>query len=482
MLERYCPNTVPMHMPGHKRNIRDFEYLKKLGAQYDITEIDGFDNLHEAQGILMRSMERAARLWGSRRAFYLVNGSTCGILSAIGACVPFGGEVILARNCHRSVYNAVELFRLIPRYISPEVLDGGIAGEIRAKQIDSAIDASPDAAAVVITSPTYEGVVSDISAIAEVVHRRGKILIVDEAHGAHFGFGQGFPPGAASLGADVVIHSLHKTLPSLTQTALLHVCSDRVSERKIHDMLAMLETSSPSYLLMASIDGCVRLLEEEGDKLFDRWESALDGFYSRCKALENLRLLEYSNKDKSKIVILTDRADISGVELADILRNKYRIEPEMSAAEYVLAMTGMGDGEQPLAALSQALLEIDKGVGRDEKQPAGVFPQPYKCWEPWRAYEFEGENVNIPASAGRVSLEYVWAYPPGIPLLVPGEVIDGELIAVLERMSRNGIALKSTHMGLPDKIFVQNAIIVLNNDVIYIKIKSNDTDKCNKEI
>ncbi|MBQ8930472.1 MAG: aminotransferase class I/II-fold pyridoxal phosphate-dependent enzyme, partial [Oscillospiraceae bacterium] len=342
-LKQSCPEMIPMHMPGHKRRTDLAPYLAALGAGLDITEINGFDNLHDPHGLLQSAMERACALWGSRRAFFLVNGSTCGILAAVKTCCAFGGKILLGRNAHRSVYNAVELFHLDPVYLAPEPSVTGIPGRISPENVARALEREPEIQTVVITSPTYEGVISDIASIARIVHGHGKTLIVDEAHGAHFGFGHGFPDSAVNLGADVVIHSLHKTLPSLTQTGIVHICSERVSPAALADALAVFETSSPSYLLMTSIDGCVSLLRQRGEELFSAWENALDGFFDRCRVLEKLRVPQGTDRDRSKILILTDRADLSGPELGERLRREHRIEPEMCLPDGVLAMTGMGD-------------------------------------------------------------------------------------------------------------------------------------------
>ncbi|MBQ8024874.1 MAG: hypothetical protein IJ259_00405, partial [Oscillospiraceae bacterium] len=415
-----------------------------------------FDNLHDPHGLLQSAMERACALWGSRRAFFLVNGSTCGILAAVKTCCAFGGKILLGRNAHRSVYNAVDLFHLDPVYLAPEPSVTGIPGGISPENVARALEREPEIQTVVITSPTYEGVVSDIASIARIVHGYGKTLIVDEAHGAHFGFGHGFPDSAVNQGADVVIHSLHKTLPSLTQTGIVHICSERVSPAALADALAVFETSSPSYLLMTSIDGCVSLLRQQGEKLFSAWENALDGFYHRCRTLEKLRILQGKDRDRSKILILTDRADLSGPELGERLRREHRIEPEMCLPDGVLAMTGMGDSEQTLTALSDALQQIDSSLSLADGNDWTVSPSiPQKRFAPWQREQTEGVSVPFAGSTGKTCLEYIWAYPPGIPWIVPGEQITSALLEAINASFAAGISLKSTKGGLPEKIFVQ---------------------------
>ena len=260
------------HMPGHKRN----GALTGADLPYglDITEIDGFDDLHHADGILKEAQERAAYIWHADESHYLINGSTVGLISAILGCTHRGDTILMARNCHKSVYNAVFLNELRPVYLYPQLLssgekeEGDLNGPVTALQVDHALNDNPDIRAVVITSPTYDGVVSDVRSIAECVHRKGIPLILDEAHGAHFGFHPYFPDNGNDLGADIVIHSLHKTLPSLTQTALLHMNGSVADRERVHMYLDILQSSSPSYVLMASMDECVRLMEKKHKEIF----------------------------------------------------------------------------------------------------------------------------------------------------------------------------------------------------------------------
>ena len=454
-LKDYCPTALPMHMPGHKRNAADADYLRDLGAAWDVTEVDGLDDLHHPEGALRRAMARAAALWGSRRAFFSVNGSTAALLSAIWACTRDGDELILGRNCHKSVYNGLLLRRLRPVYLAPGHLTAGICGPIDPADVEQALAAHPEAPAVVLTSPTYDGVCSNVPAIAALVHRRGKVLIVDQAHGAHFGFGHGFPESAVREGADLVIHSVHKTLPSLTQTALLHLCSDRVDDNRLQNAMAIFQSSSPSYLLMASIDGCTGLLSCKGDALFTRWQQALNSFYDHCKSLRRLRLLTGPGHDRSKVVISTECAALTGTELADRLRDDHRIELEMAAPRYATALTGLGDTVESLDALAHALLQIDETAAPAEKAPFPLPPVPRSVMSPAHAMDRPGAHVAPGDAVGRTCLEFVWAYPPGVPLLAPGEIIDAAAADLLTAYGAEGVSLRSTTCGMPDKIFVE---------------------------
>lgn len=449
-------NAYPFHMPGHKRQL-------EFGNPYeiDITEIGGFDNLHHATGILQKAQERAARLYGTDRSYYLVNGSTCGILAAICAAAGKGDRVLVARNCHKAVYHGIFLRELSPLYLYPKVTQAGIQGQISKNDVEAALEQNPDIKAVILTSPTYDGIVSDIASIAEIVHSYGIPLIVDEAHGAHFGFSQDFPENAAALGADAVIVSLHKTLPAFTQTALLHLQGDRIPADRVEEYLDIFETSSPSYVLMAGMDRCIRLVEEQGEVLFWELSKHLRNFYHRMERLSQLHVLqkeelaseEAYDFDWSKILIFTSGIGINGHKLQEILRWKYDLELEMACSNYVLALTSIMDTEEGFRRLGDALLEIDADLGKNiffaaengkavsyvhlqdvgtaagGKKTTGteMYRPLERVMEIHQAKEAKEEVKPLEEAAGAVSHTYVMAYPPGIPLVVPGERIDRKL-------------------------------------------------------
>ncbi|MCD8023722.1 MAG: hypothetical protein LUF30_12375, partial [Lachnospiraceae bacterium] len=318
-------DAYPLHMPGHKRQISHFSDPFAI----DITEIEGFDNLHHAEGILLEAQKRASKLYGADETWYLVNGSTCGILAAVSASVRRGGRILMARNCHKAAYHAAFLNGLQVTWLYPEIDMGtGICGSISPGQVREALEAlrqgdAPDTSqplAVLLTSPTYVGVVSDIRAIAQEVHRAGGILIVDEAHGAHFAMHPYFPESALSCGADIVINSLHKTMPSLTQTALLHVKGSRADRERLRKYLDIYQSSSPSYVLMAGMDECVRMMETQGRKLFDAFVVRLETLREHLKKMQVLRLvtgdeseLQAFAYDASKIIIAVP--DITGPDI-----------------------------------------------------------------------------------------------------------------------------------------------------------------------
>ena len=371
-LKEYAVSGVyPMHMPGHKRNTG----LLPPGLPYDIdiTEIHGFDDLHDPRGFLRETAELASDLYGSAKAFLLVNGSTVGILAAIGAHCERSDKILVADAAHRSIFNAASLFGLEPVHISSHIdIPSGIARSVDPGDIEAALVNDDKIKLVVITSPTYEGVISDIDSIANIVHARGIPLVVDSAHGAHFGFSPGFPKSAVCAGADVVVMSLHKTLPALTQCSLLHVCGKFANADELMRLLSVLQTSSPSYVLMASIDSCLRFLAVEKDKLFFEYERNLTNFSDSIKALKNLNVPYHGSGpesnaitdsffafDPGKIVIVTKNTALSGFMLADILRTEHKIEIELACADYAVAMTSICDSADGFMRLSEALIKID---------------------------------------------------------------------------------------------------------------------------
>ncbi|HWQ50668.1 MAG TPA: aminotransferase class I/II-fold pyridoxal phosphate-dependent enzyme [Terriglobales bacterium] len=445
-LEAYKETMAPMHMPGHKRNSALAPYLARLAADLDMTEVEGLDNLHGAEGILREGMARTAALWGSKRAFWLVGGSTCGVLAGVYAAVPAGGKVLCARNCHRAVYNGLLLRGADPVFFMPETeRETGVYGPVNPVAIEALLDEHPDTKLIILTSPTYEGIVSDVPEICRVAHGRGIPVLVDEAHGAHLGFGHGFPDGAVHAGADIAVQSLHKTLPSLTQTAVLHLNGSLVDEGLVADALAIFETSSPSYLLMSSISGCTELLYERGDELFDAWQGRLTAFYEKTAELKRLSVMRPKwAHDPSKLIVLTGRAGMTGSWLAARLREEYRIETEMAAGSYLVAMTGMGDTGEMMEAFARALLDIDRKAAGGSLAPFPAPVLPKRAISLAEARRGPSAAVLLAEAVGRVCAETVWAYPPGIPLTLPGEVISNEMVELFVRYGKAGVHLKST--------------------------------------
>ena len=516
-LQKYGESDFyPFHMPGHKR--RDFREKFPNPYRIDITEIDGFDNLHHPEGILKDSMEETARIYGADKSYYLVNGSTCGILSAVCSCVRNGRRILMARNCHKAAYHAAILQRLDVEYVYPKYLkEYGFCGGISAEDVREILEKtnncrnyvkrmaadedgcgpqdakiqkriwdydadvennaedcgklSQKIAALLIVSPTYEGVLSDIQAIADVAHEYGIPLIVDEAHGAHFPFGagSGFPKSALDCGADVVIQSLHKTLPSFTQTAILHVKGDLVKPEQMERYLGMFQTSSPSYVFLAGIERCIRFMDGVGRREMEQYACRLKNFYERMQSLRRLRVVNPEickepsvfDWDMSKIMI----SNLNGNILSNLLREKYHLEVEMRAWNYVIAMTSVMDTDEGMERLADALKEIDRELesgclniweqqdgelkkenfskredlldGQNEMCQGGIgdihamcdfLPPAVSKMSLAKALEADSRRILLSESSGMISAEFVYLYPPGIPIVAPGETVTEEIV------------------------------------------------------
>ena len=478
-------DIYPFHMPGHKRRLYTNSKLKDMYG-IDITEIDGFDNLNEASGILKESMDRAAKLFKADKCIYSVNGSTAGILASICALTDKGDRVILARCCHKSVYNAIMLSGAIPSYIYPEgeslfEINAGIS----ALQVKEALAQKHDGRTIVVlTSPTYEGIVSDIEGIAKACHENNATLVVDAAHGAHLGLSDDFPKSAQEEGADVVIASLHKTLPSPTQTAMV-LLSKSLSEAdkdRIVNMMKVFTTSSPSYPLMAGIDECINLLDEKKDELFANYARRLDAFYEEANKLKVLSVLtkdKLTGKgsvdfDKGKIIIKDNSLTLSGKDLYNVLRERFALQPEMAAGSYCLMMTSIADDDSGYARLITALKKIDRELLNEpeEESERGFLKRIYDkiVGRRLRLSDFargsiedyidiyngndiapkaemsikqailsdDVEWVPVELSEDRISADYITPYPPCVPIVVPGEVLSADRVdKILNAMKQN---------------------------------------------
>ncbi len=452
---------LPMHMPGHKRNP---SFVMENPYGIDVTEVAGVDDLHHPEGMIRRRMDWMAEKYHSEKSYLLINGSTGGILSAIAACCRHGDRIAVARNCHKSVYHAIRLLELCPVYMYPDETGGdlerlGIPGILSEKLVEQVLRTYEDIRCVVLVSPTYEGIVSPIREIAEATARYGVPLIVDEAHGAHFNWHPSFPETAVEAGADLVVESLHKTLPSLTQTAVLHARFDRISKDRLEWCLQTFQSSSPSYVLMAGIDRCFAYIEREGQEAFERYVNNLRQFEEEMKQLKRLYLFDSPRKERSKIVIAADRTRMSGKELAECLRTRYRIETEMNLGDYCLAMTSVCDGAQAFERLGAALKEMDAEQARGEKDDGrffSIFDRDrirYIWQEPERAmFSYEAvfcprERIPLEQAKGRVAADDVVLYPPGIPLLVQGEIFSGDMIRTLQAGIDMGYAIYGVENG-----------------------------------
>lgn len=472
-------DMYPFHMPGHKRRTGpEDSFMNSCVDSFtnpfavDITEIEGFDNLHHPEGILKDSMKWAADVYGADQTYYLINGSTGGILAAVCGSVPRGGRILVSRNCHKSVYHGICLNQLKTSYVYPQEIEGlGIQGGITAEDVDRMLNRYMDTQAVLIVCPTYDGIVSDIEAIARIVHRAGLPLIVDEAHGAHFRYDAMFPVSALDLGADVVIQSVHKTLPSLTQTALLHIKCNRpdggcyADRERIDRYIHMVQSSSPSYVLMASIENSIYQMEQTDMAPYGK---QLHKLRRRLGQMRHLRLADTGligqagirDLDLSKIVVSTrgtclypaedGLTGFTGAQLDDILRREYHLEMEMCGADYVTAITTVMDSGESLERLGDALTRIDsqltdagyKPDGRSGDQKSVYSMRCDTAMSMGEAMEENMASVGLEDSAGCISGEFVYIYPPGIPIVAPGEWISRPILEVILEYRDKGLPVQ----------------------------------------
>ncbi len=351
-------DLYPFHMPGHKRNMAD-AFLPEAYA-LDITEIDGFDDLQKPEGLIKEIEDRAAAYYGTDRAFLLVNGSSCGNLSAVSALVRHGGRLLTAGSCHRSVDNAILLNGLDRNHIKPENIgDTGIPGGITPGQVREALDKAEDTEAVLLTSPGYEGVISDVERIAETVHERRIPLIVDGAHGAHL---------PVCREADIITVSLHKTLPAFTSTSLCLVNEGLVDPERIKKYINIFQTTSPSYLLMAGAEQCFDIIERQGKALKARLLENLRRLYEASARNRYLKITgkEYTGQygvfdfDETKICLMDLSGRRSGKEIYDTLRSVYRLQPEKADGRICLCMSSIMDTDEGFKRLIDAVGNMDR--------------------------------------------------------------------------------------------------------------------------
>ena len=453
-------HTVSFHMPGHKgsdlyRRFGYGEFLDKI-MDCDITEIPGADNLFQAEGIIKTARERYRDLYEVLYSYLLINGTSGGIIASILATVPAGGKLIMARNSHKSVFNALTLGNIRPVYAYPELIgEFGISGEISCDEIEKCLAENPDASAVILPSPNYYGVCSDISAIAEEVHRHGKVLIVDQAHGAHLKFfKKGMPAAAEDAGADIVINSIHKTLASFTQSAVLNLNSGRVDRYALEDKLQCIQSTSPSYLLMASLDIGAAIMEDHGETLMNEWSDNLDYFYREATGIQassqsstgqhncGLRFLsEQKNFDRSKINIDTEGSGMTAAELEELLMEK-GIFCELTSGNILMLMSGIGNKKADFERLISALKDISEQRlfrSGDIKEGSDLVKS---VLIPKKAEIFEipknRKRIALAEADGCICAVSIIPYPPGIPLICPGEKLQADTITCIKSLRASG--------------------------------------------
>ncbi|QEK10908.1 aminotransferase class I/II-fold pyridoxal phosphate-dependent enzyme [Crassaminicella thermophila] len=446
-------NIVSFHIPGHKNGKIYQRYNKKYFPEsilsLDVTEIPGTDNLHNPEEMIKEAQDQAAKFFEAEHTFFLINGTSTGNISALMTVANPNEKVIVARDCHKSVMHGLILGGLIPVYITPEVSkESNIPMGIKPEKIEKAIVKNPDVKAVILTYPNYYGICSDIEAIANIVHKYEKILIVDEAHGSHFNLSEDLPIPAIKAGADIVVQSIHKTLPSFTQSSMLHVKSNRVDIERLRFMLMMNQSSSPSYLLMSSLDVARAISENEGKSLMKELLESIDYFHEKIANEEGIKVLDKNligkygvkNIDKTRLVIDMTKLGISGITLDKLLRERYKIQMEMSDINNVVAVCTIGNDRKDFEKLLKALINIKKEITYKKIYlPPFFYHVPKMKITPRDAAFRKKTAINFEESIGKISGEYIIPYPPGIPILCPGEEITDEIIIYIKSLKERGI-------------------------------------------
>lgn len=449
---------ISFHMPGHKggkgidKELGD--WLGQNTLSIDLTEIPGTDDLHRPESVIKEAQELAAEAFGADFSFFLVNGTSAGIQAMILAVCGPGDKIIVSRNVHRSILGGIILAGAYPVYVGPEInQQWGMALGVTPQKVEEALKKHPEAKGVLLVNPTYYGVTSDLQSIAQLVHSYGKPLLVDEAHGPHLKFHSELPLSALEAGADLCAQGVHKILGGMTQASLLHLQGSRVELNKVQNALRIVQTTSPSYVLMASLDGARRQMALEGRGLLEKTIqlaqkarekiNTLAGF--SCLGAEVIGRIGAYQLDWTKLTVNCEKTGFTGQQIEGLLRKKYRIQPELTDPNHLLFIWTIGDGEEELERLVEALGEISqlrpKQFYLEELIDYwGVLPE--QVLAPREAFFAEKERISLEDALGRVSGEMVAPYPPGIPVLAPGEKIDSNLLACLLDIKKKGLKVQ----------------------------------------
>lgn len=431
---------VPFDVPGHKRGRGNKELVELLGQQcvgIDVNSMKPLDNLCHPISVIREAEEMAAEAFGAAYAFLMVGGTTSSVQSMVLSVCKKGDKIILPRNVHRSVINALVLNGAIPIYVNPETDNRlGIALGMKVEQVDKAIRENPDAVAVLINNPTYYGICSDLKSIVRLAHENDMKVLADEAHGTHFYFGKNMPVSAMAAGADMAAVSMHKSGGSLTQSSFLLTGPD-MNEGYVRQIINLTQTTSASYLLLASLDISRRNLALRGREEFAKVTALAEyareeinhigGYYAYTAELINGDSIY--DFDKTKLTVNTLGIGLAGIEVYDLLRDEYDIQVELGDIANVLAYLSIGDRERDIERLVSALAEIKRKYSKDS---GGMFTQEYidpkVVVSPQSAFYAEKESLPLMEAKGRVCSEFVMCYPPGIPILAPGEEITKEIL------------------------------------------------------
>ncbi len=454
LMEFEKKRIVPFDVPGHKRGRGNPELAELLGercVRMDVNSMKPLDNLCHPVSVIRDAEELAAEAFGANHAFLMVGGTTSAVQAMILSAVKRGDKIILPRNVHRSVMGALVLCGAIPVYVDPACDDRlGIPLGMQVSDVEVAIQANPDAKAVLVNNPTYYGICSNLRAIVKLAHEHDMLCLADEAHGTHFYFGENLPVSAMAAGADIAAVSMHKSGGSLTQSSMLLV-GNGVSEGYVRQIINLTQTTSGSYLLMASLDISRRNLALRGKESFAevvrlaeyaRKEiNDIGGYYAYSKELIN-RDSVY-DFDVTKLAVNTLDIGLAGIEVYDLLRDEYEIQVEFGDLGNLLAYLSIGDRPREIERLVSALAEVKRRFGRNDRN--GLMRQEYiepeVAVSPQEAFYADKESLPIGETCGRICSEFVMCYPPGIPILAPGERITREILDYIKYAKEKGCSM-----------------------------------------
>ena len=444
-LQQYVKQSKnALHMPGHKQGKAVPTIYKNDIFEMDLTELPELDNLHVPEGPILKAQQMAAKAFGARESFFLVNGASCGLQAMITAtCMP-GDEIIIDRNCHAAVFSALILTGVIPRYIYPAYnKELGVIGGICPNDIKQALQQYPKAKAVLITCPTYHGICSDIKQIAQIVHQHQKVLLVDEAHGAHFCFHSKLPISAMEAGADMCVQGAHKTLPALTQSALLHINhTQSVNVERIKSALKLFQTTSPSFILMTYLDIARHIMEQQGQQKLERVICTANNIrddlnqkdYIYCIDRKVIGKDNIYDVDATRFTVHFHNGTRTGYEVAKILNQKFNIQVEMADIYNIVCILSVGDYKKDLKDLCRAIKQLKSNIGGVQKRISAVPPKSLYAVSTREAYFADTHQIPLKQAEGSISATVVSCYPPCIPILCPGELITREIIAYIYKM------------------------------------------------
>lgn len=444
---------IPFSMPGHKMG-RGFKNLEQILLQGDLTEVEGLDNLQHPEGIIKDAEEKLSKLYNSKKSYFLVNGSTCGNLIMIFSLFKEGDKVLVERNCHKSIMNGIIMRKLKPVFIN-NIFHSKLKAPvgIDLNHLKSQIDLNKDLKGIILTYPNYYGVGVNIDETVKIAREANLKIAIDSAHGAHFGFNKLLPKSVQELKADMVVMSAHKTLPSLTQTAWIHVNDEKFIE-EIEFYKNVFMSTSPSYMFMMSLDYSRNFLEEHGEEAYDKLLKVIDDFKKSVEDLSYFKILDKEflingleknikindiKIDSSRIVINLEE-NLNGNKLLDYLRSK-KIQCEMSDNKNVVLIPSPFNTEDDFKSLEKALKSCDIKCLEDEEVEFYLTDLPKRSLEPFEVLDAEYERVSIDKALGKIVAESIVPYPPGVPMLVMGEVIEEKHIKLINEYRKNGVDL-----------------------------------------